>query len=136
MFHLRGHPSNYDAWAAAGATGWSYEDLLPYLMRSERAREGDSQVRGTSGPMLVGTMPQSAHSPLIEALHAAARDAGHPDTADVNGAQQEGIGRPEWNVVDGRRQSAADAYLRPRSAHPPVSPTRTPLFRSCGHIVR
>jgi choline dehydrogenase len=113
MFHLRGHRTNYDAWAAAGATGWGYEDLLPYFMRSERAVGRDPRFRGMKGPMLVGAAPRTRDGALVEDLLAATLDSGVPFTDDPNGAHADGIGWHEVNVVDGRRQSAADAYLRP-----------------------
>jgi choline dehydrogenase-like flavoprotein len=117
-FHLRGHRANYDAWAAAGATGWGYADLLPYLMRSERAPGRDPRVRGMKGPMLVAPPPRTPNGALAEALFAAALDAGIPITADPSGASQDGAGWHDWNVVDGKRQSAADAYLRPVLGRP------------------
>jgi choline dehydrogenase len=118
MFHLRGHRANYDAWAAAGATGWGYEDLLPYFMRSERAPGRDPRVRGMDGPMLVAPSPRTANGAMIEDLFAAALDAGIPMTEDPNGTVQDGAGWHDWNVVDGKRQSAADAYLRPVLSRP------------------
>jgi choline dehydrogenase len=112
-FHLRGHRANYDAWAASGATGWGYEDLLPYFMRSERAPRRDPRFRGMKGPMLVAPLPRTSEAALIEALFAATLDAGIPITDDPNGRFQDGAGWHDWNVVGGKRQSAADAYLRP-----------------------
>lgn len=113
MFHLRGHRANYDAWAASGAPGWSYEELLPYFMRSERAAGRDPRVRGMEGPMQVAPRTRTPDSGLIEGLSAAARDSGMPITEDPNGIAQDGAGWHDSNVVDGMRQSAADAYLRP-----------------------
>jgi choline dehydrogenase len=117
-FHLRGHRANYDAWAESGATGWGYEDLLPYLMRSERAPGRDPRVRGMKGPMLVAPPARTANGALVEDLLAAALDAGIPFTADPNGTSQDGAGWHDWNVVDGKRQSSADAYLRPVLSRP------------------
>jgi choline dehydrogenase len=76
MFHLRGHRTNYDAWAAAGATGWGYRDLLPYFMRSEHAAGRDPRVRGMEGPMRVAPLPRTPESALAEELLSAVRDAG------------------------------------------------------------
>jgi choline dehydrogenase len=113
MIHLRGHPGNYDSWAAAGATGWGYGDLLPFLMRSEQAPGRDPRVRGMDGPMRVGHRPRPRAAGPVEDFPEVARQAGHLVTDDINGMQQEGFGWPDMNVVDGRRQSAADAYLLP-----------------------
>jgi choline dehydrogenase len=118
MFHLRGHRANYDAWAAAGATGWGYQDLLPYFMRSERAAGRDPRVRGMEGPMQVAPLPLFPESALAEDLLGAVRDAGIPVTDDLSGVAQDGAGWPDWNIVDGKRQSAADAYLRPVLGRP------------------
>jgi choline dehydrogenase len=116
--HLRGHRANYDAWVESGAAGWSYEDLLPYFMRSERAAGRDPRVRGMEGPMLVAPRPRTPDGALIEDLFAAALDAGIPITEDPNGTAQDGAGWNDWNIVNGKRQSAADAYLRPVLGRP------------------
>jgi choline dehydrogenase len=113
MYHLRGHRANYDDWAAAGAVGWSYQDLLPYFRRTESAPGRDPRVRGTDGPMVVAPRPPTAHPELIEALFSAVREAGIPVTEDLNGTAQDGAGWHDENVVGERRQTVADAYLRP-----------------------
>jgi choline dehydrogenase len=109
MMHVRGDRSSYDAWEAAGATGWNYDALLPFFKRSERADAGDPRYRGTDGPMRVG--PGSVTDPLWEACFDAAVASGFPSTEDHNGAVAEGTSWREMNVVGGKRQSAADAYL-------------------------
>jgi choline dehydrogenase len=118
MFHIRGHRANYDAWAASGATGWGYKDLLPYFMRSERAEGRDPGVRGMKGPMLVAPRPRTPDGALIEDLLATTLDAGIPFTGDPSGTVQDGAGWHDWNVPGGKRQSAADAYLRPVLSRP------------------
>ncbi|GII32470.1 GMC family oxidoreductase [Planotetraspora mira] len=109
MMFARGHRSGYDAWEAAGAAGWAYADLLPYFRRSETAPHRDPSVRGTDGPLT----PRLADplSPLILAGLEAAVQCGHPTARDVSSGLEEGFGHPDWNIVDGRRQSATDAYL-------------------------
>jgi choline dehydrogenase len=114
--HLRGHQSSYDAWEAQGATGWNYHSLLPYLRRSERAEGRDPAVRGTDGPMVLRR--PSFPGPLPLAWYQAALEAGHAWSEDGNGTLVEGISSTETNVVDGRRQSAADAYLQPAMHRP------------------
>ncbi|NMO51648.1 choline dehydrogenase [Actinoplanes sp. TBRC 11911] len=112
MAFLRGHRDNYDEWARGGATGWGYDDLLPYFKRSETAAPGrDPYYRGTSGPMRVAPAPRV--NEISYAYHAAAIQAGHPVSEDLNGKQPEGVAWLEMNIVDGLRQSAADGYLRP-----------------------
>jgi choline dehydrogenase len=111
LMHVRGDRSSYDAWESAGAVGWNYDSLLPFLKRSERAPGRDPIYRGLAGPMLVA--PGTGRELVWEALFAAAIEAGHPPTDDPNGATAVGVGWSEFNVVDGRRQSAADGYLTP-----------------------
>ncbi|GAB2843560.1 FAD-dependent oxidoreductase [Actinoallomurus bryophytorum] len=110
MCHVRAHRASFDAWAAAGGTAWSHDELLPFLRRSERADGRDPAYRGLDGPMRVAA--PVVDDPLWLAMRRAALEAGHAETTDLSGAVQEGVAWLEVNVVDGRRQSAADAYLR------------------------
>ena len=116
MLHLRGHRASYDAWEEQGATGWNYHSLLPYLRRSESAEGRDPAVRGTDGPMVIPR--PDGPGPLPLAWYRAAIEAGHSASDDGNGTVAEGISFTEKNIVDGRRQSAADAYLRPALHRP------------------
>ncbi|SEG93128.1 choline dehydrogenase [Actinacidiphila yanglinensis] len=116
MVHHRGHPASYDAWEAQGATGWNHRELLPFFQRSETAEGRDPRVRGTDGPMRIETPPEP--SALAEAAYRAAVEAGHKPLEDGNGQESEGVSWRETNVVAGRRQSAADAYLRPALDRP------------------
>ena len=116
MMHTRGHRSSYDAWAKSGATEWNYASMLPYLKRSEHTEGKDPNFRGTAGPMRIEEPPSP--SPLMQALFQAAVDTGLPATDDGNGCGDEGVFWHESNVVAGRRQSAADAYLRPALSRP------------------
>ena len=111
MMHVRGHRASFDAWEALGATGWSYDALVPFFKRSERVVGGDPAYRGLDGPMQIA--PLLATEPLWEACHQAAVEAGHPHNDDSNAAAAAGVCWHENNVVDGVRQSAADAYLTP-----------------------
>lgn len=111
MMHIRGDRTVYDAWETSGAVGWNYAALLPFLKRSERADVGDPFYRGKEGPMRVAPAP--ATDPLWEACFEAAVESGYPGNEDSNGAVAEGTSWNEMNVVDGKRQSAADSYLAP-----------------------
>jgi len=111
MMFARGHRSSYDAWEAAGAKGWGFADLLPYFMRSESVQGRDPGLRGVDGPLIVG--PASPPNPLLVACMEAAEELGHPRAGDLSGGLEEGFGWPDLNIVDGARQSAADAYLTP-----------------------
>jgi 4-pyridoxate dehydrogenase len=111
MTYTRGHPGDYDRWAASGLSGWSYAHVLPYFRRQESWKGGASFYRGGDGPLT--TQMTRFSDPLVDAFAASGRAAGYKATPDYNGAQQEGFGVWQMTVRDGRRCSAADAYLRP-----------------------
>ena len=116
MAYVRGHRGDYDRWAVQGLTAWSYSHVLPYFRRQESWEGGASAYRGGDGPLT--TRATRYTDPLVEAYLAAGESAGHPVTEDYNGAQQEGFGRSQQTIRDGRRCSAAIAYLRPVLARP------------------
>ena len=126
-YFLRGHRDNYDRWAAEGATGWDYESLLPYFKRSETAPGRDSGVRGTAGPMLVQPQPRSGI--IADDLFAAVLDEGYRATADLNGTEQEGAAFQDMTVVENKRQTVADAYLRPVLSRPNLTVAASALAR-------
>jgi choline dehydrogenase len=111
MNFVRGHRGSYDAWVKAGATGWGFEDLLPWFRRSEHTTGRDPAVRGDAGPLTVG--PAAARHPVAAAGLQAAAQAGYPRAADISSGLEEGFGWCDLNIVDGRRQSARGAYLTP-----------------------
>ena len=111
MAYVRGHRGDYDRWAAAGLAEWSYAHVLPYFRRQESWEGGASYFRGGDGPLSVQTT--RFVDPLVDAFAAAGGEAGHPATTDYNGARQEGFGRWQTTIRNGRRWSAAAAYLRP-----------------------
>src|SRR3984893_13287664 len=116
LVYIRGNAQDFEGWSAQGATGWAYRDVLPYFRRAETRQEGGDEYRGSSGKL--HTRYGTVSNPLHAAWLAAAREAGYPHTADVNGFQQEGFGRMDMTVADGRRCSAANAYLRPAMRRP------------------
>src|SRR6202790_3747751 len=111
MAYVRGHRGDYDRWAASGLAAWSYAHVLPYFRRQEAWKGGSSFYRGGDGPLT--TQMTRFSDPLVDAFAASGRAAGYKATPDYNGAQQEGFGVWQMTVRDGRRCSAADAYLRP-----------------------
>jgi len=115
MVYVRGHARDFDHWLEAGATGWSYADVLPYFQRQENwtsgGHGGDADWRGTSGPLHVTRGPRE--NPLFDAFVQAGAQAGYELTADYNGQKQEGFGPMEQTVHNGRRWSTANAYLKP-----------------------
>jgi choline dehydrogenase len=111
MIFARGHRASYDAWVDQGAKGWGYDDLLPYFRRSETTQGRDADVRGTDGPLAVGPTPEPCA--VITAGLAAAAQVGYETARDISSGLETGFGLVDGNVTDSRRQSAADAYLRP-----------------------
>jgi 4-pyridoxate dehydrogenase len=111
MAYTRGNRADYDRWAQKGARGWSYADVLPYFRRGETWEAGEDAWRGGDGPL--GTQFAKTRDPLFEAWIEAGAAAGFPRNPDYNGARQEGFGRGQFTIRDGRRSSSARAYLRP-----------------------
>lgn len=112
LAYTRGHPADYDGWAAAGNHGWSYEDVLPYFKRSERKIGiGDERFHGRTGEQAVTDMDWI--HPLCEAFIAGAGNEGILRNPDYNGTDQWGAGYYQRTIHKGWRQSAAVSFLRP-----------------------
>ena len=90
MIYIRGNRADFDGWAAGGASGWGYDDVLPYFKRSEDNERGESEFHGVGGPMAVSD--GRAMTPLIETMIEASVLAGIDQTDDFNGAEQEALG--------------------------------------------
>jgi len=116
MVYVRGNPLDFERWRDEGAQGWGYADVLPYFKRAEDRAEGGDSWRGEGGPLK--TRYGTLKNPLHAAWLAAAAAAGYPHTDDINGRQQEGFGRMDMTVGEGRRWSAATAYLKPARNRP------------------
>jgi choline dehydrogenase len=109
MIFLRGDPTVYDQWATAGNPGWDFDSVLPYFKRSETVHGRDRRFRGSAGPLRPGPVAQP--HPLACSFIDACVEAGHPRADDFNGAAGGGAALHDLNIVEGVRQSAADAYL-------------------------
>jgi choline dehydrogenase len=117
MIYSRGHPSDFDHWAAAGNPGWDFSSVLEYFKRSEHFEAGgDPAFRGASGPL--GVAHLRSPSPLNELFLTACEASGIPRTPDYNGARQEGAGHAQVMQRNGERCSAAAAYLNPNLVRP------------------
>jgi choline dehydrogenase len=116
MIYIRGHARDYDRWRQAGCEGWSFADVLPYFKRAEDNENGVDEFHGADGPLGVSN-PRSGN-PLFRAFVEAGVQAGHGRRADFNGPAQEGFGFYQLTIRDGRRCSAASAYLRPALERP------------------
>ena len=112
MVWIRGHPADYDSWRDLGNPGWGFADLLPYFKAVEDNEAGADAYRGRGGPVHVTDNRGRVH-PLTEQFVKAATEAGLPLNQDFNGAAQEGVGIYQLNTRNGRRMSAARAFLRP-----------------------
>ena len=116
----RGQRQDFDTWAQMGNRGWGYADVLPYFKRLERrVGEGDATYRGRDGALTVTDIDW--HDPLCEAFIAGAVSLGIPRNPDYNGATQEGVSYAQRTIHNGRRVSAATAFLRPAMRRPNVA---------------
>lgn len=111
LIYIRGQRQDYDHWAALGNEGWSYDDVLPYFIRSECNEWGASPFHGGDGPLKVSSIPHKDE--LIEAFLDGAQEAGVSRSSDFNAHDQEGAGYYQLTTHKGLRCSAATAYLRP-----------------------
>ena len=111
MCYIRGHRDDYDQWAAQGAHGWSFDQVLPYFKRSEHQERGADAFHGQGGPLNVADL--RSPNPLGQVFIAAAEQSGLAKNLDFNGATQEGIGPYQVTQIGGERCSAARAYLDP-----------------------
>jgi choline dehydrogenase-like flavoprotein len=119
MVWVRGNPADFDEWRDAGNPGWGYDDLLPIFKAIEDNEAGADRWRGTGGPLHVTDCSAAVH-PLTRRYLEAGRQAGLPLNPDFNGAAQDGVGIYQITTRDGRRMSAARAFLRPAMARPNV----------------
>jgi choline dehydrogenase len=111
MVYFRGDQSDYDQWAQLGNPGWSFEDCLPFFIRSEGHLSGPREGHGRDGPLK--TLRHGVHHPLSKAFVAAALQMGLPWNDDLNYGGQYGVGETDSTMLGNRRWSAADAYLHP-----------------------
>jgi choline dehydrogenase-like flavoprotein len=116
MAYYHGHSTDYDRWAAAGLPDWSFANVLPYFRRAEDWEGGENIYRGTGGPLT--TSYSTFDDPICDAVMKAGREAQYPVTEDYNGSVEEGFARMQMTLRNGRRWSAAAAYLRPAMKRP------------------
>jgi choline dehydrogenase len=116
MCYCRGHRKDYDLWAESGAPGWDSASVLPHFIQSEDQQNGASRFHGVGGPLSVQNLRHT--NPLSKTFLDAAVQAGFSRTDDFNGSQQRGFDYYQVTQRDGRRCSAAVAYLRPALQRP------------------
>ena len=128
MAYVRGHRGDFDRWRQMGLDGWAYADVLPYFKRAETFEDPHNDFHGSDGPLTVET--SRVDDALVDIFLEAAQQAGYALTPDYNGAQQEGFARLQLSVRNGRRCSAAVAYLHPAVAEGGVA------VETGGHVTR
>ena len=111
LIYVRGQPEDYDAWRDAGNTGWGWDDVLPYFIRSERNSRGAFPGHGAEGMQWCSDI--GVKHDLMEAIIAAGNELGVPTTDDFNAGRQEGVGYYQLFTRHGWRCSSAVGYLRP-----------------------
>jgi choline dehydrogenase len=120
MCYIRGHRDDYDDWSAQGATGWSWNEVLPWFKHAEgntrahrqaQDEQQFGQLHGSGGPLAVSDLKH--HNPLSDVFLEAALAAGHRANPDFNGAEQDGVGYYQVTQRDGARCSTAAGYLTP-----------------------
>ncbi|GLU30027.1 FAD-dependent oxidoreductase [Brucella sp. NBRC 12950] len=111
MIYIRGNPQDYEQWVAAGAVGWGYEDVLPFFRKAENNNRFADAVHGTDGPLGVSDIDHI--HPLTRAWLQACQQAGLPYNPDFNSGDQKGCGLYQITAQNGRRSSAAVAYIKP-----------------------
>lgn len=120
MIHIRGLPLDYDSWAYHGATGWSWQDVLPYFQKLENQEDKTNPTAGTTGPMNVINPKDHEPNLLSQSFINACLELGYPQTEDFN-ASLEGAGWHHLDIKDGERFGARRAYLEPALDRPNVT---------------
>jgi choline dehydrogenase len=116
LLYIRGQAADYDGWRQMGCEGWSYQDVLPYFVRSEHQERGPNDFHGQGGPLNVSDMTEQ--HPISGALLEAAVEAGIPRSDDINGGRQEGVTWFQFTIRNGLRHSTAVGYLHPVMGRP------------------
>jgi choline dehydrogenase len=117
MAYVRGNHADYDEWASLGNPGWAYKDVLPYFKKSEHNEDFHNEYHGRDGLLNV-TYPKSFQTPFARAFVEACKQSGIPENKDYNGAKQEGAAIFQFTIKDGKRHSAATAFLKPALSRP------------------
>jgi choline dehydrogenase len=116
MLYIRGAPADFDGWSAEGCTGWDYASVLPHFRAIETFEGGADAYRGGSGPLSVSFPAERPQ--LMDLWMQAAQHCGHALNADYNGAEPEGVAVTQASIRNGRRHSAAEAFLKPALGRP------------------
>jgi choline dehydrogenase len=112
MAYVRGNAADYDHWAELGNLGWSFQEVLPYFIKSEHNEEIQNEYHGQGGPLNVSSL-KTFSTPYSSAFIDAARNVGIRTNNDYNGAIQNGAFHFQFNIKNGKRHSSAAAFLKP-----------------------
>jgi choline dehydrogenase len=121
LLYIRGNPHDYDHWQELGNPGWSYQDVLPYFKKSEHQQRGASEYHGIDGELSVTDF--ISPTPISQRFIDAAMTLGYDHNPDFNGMQQSGAGAFQITVKEGKRHSAAAAFLLPILQRPNLTTT-------------
>jgi choline dehydrogenase len=121
MYYVRGNPHDYDHWQELGNPGWSYRDMLPYFKKSEHQQRGANAYHGVDGELSVTDL--IAPTAISQRFVDATISLGYEYNPDFNGAQQQGVGSYQFTIKDGKRHSAAAAFLVPILQRPNLTVT-------------
>jgi choline dehydrogenase len=116
MIYVRGNRHDYDRWAQLGLPGWSYEEVLPAFRRSEAHVQRRDAYHGDKGELTV--CRARGAGVLLDVFEQAGAEAGYRRNDDFNGAEQEGFGRFDFTIKNGKRWSTSFAFLRPALGRP------------------
>ncbi|MBX2972707.1 MAG: GMC family oxidoreductase N-terminal domain-containing protein [Flavobacteriales bacterium] len=114
MAYVRGNAKDYDRWAEQGNSGWDFRSLLPYFKRSENSHVFRDAFHGNEGELHITR--RARYSPPAYAFIEACREHGIPLNEDYNGERQEGVSFLQYTILDNKRQSTYDAFLKPIAA--------------------
>ena len=111
LLYVRGQPEDFDHWRQLGNAGWGWDDVLPLFKRAENWQGASHSDRGIGGPLNVS--PSTVNRKIVDAWVEAAQNCGYRHNKDYNSVDQEGVGHFQMTMKNGRRCSAAAAYLKP-----------------------
>ena len=117
MVYVRGHALDFDEWESLGATGWNYQNCLPYFNKLENHQCVTSAYTGSEGPVAISG-GNNMRNPLYRAFIDAGVETGYTETENYNGYRQEGFGQKFMNVDGGIRASSSHAYLKDAKKRP------------------
>ena len=127
LLYVRGQAQDYDVWSQMGCRGWSYDEVLPYFRRAQNQERGESELHGVGGPLNTCDFPEK--NDVSQALLDACVESGIPYSPDINAREQEGVTWFQLTIRNGRRCSAAVAYLHPAMKRPNLKVATRALAR-------